>query len=152
MLLVGCVERRFVIETNVPGAQVYVNNVPAGQSPADAHWDYAGRYEFRVVAQGYEPLRQVEHVRARWYDYPPLDFIFETLWPFHIEDVRRFHFDLVPATQIRTDELLNDANNLRGQGQNLPPPKNPEPEKKSPPPSPAPAAPVPTNWKEPVVK
>ena len=59
--------------------------------------------------------------------YPPLDFVFETLWPFHIEDVRRFRFDLVPATQIRTDELLDAANSMRAQGQSLPPPKYPDP-------------------------
>lgn len=123
----GCVERRFVVETNVPGAQVFVDNVPVGPSPADARWDYPGKYEFRVVAQGYEPLTRVEKVRARWYDYPPLDFIFETLWPFHIEDVRRFRFDLVPATQIRTDELLDTANSMRAQGQSLPPPKYADP-------------------------
>lgn len=121
----GCVERRFVVETNVPGALVYVNNVPAGPSPADARWDYAGTYEFRVVAQGYEPLTRVEKVKARWYDYPPLDFIFETLWPFHIEDVRRFRFDLVPATAIRTDELIDQANAMRSQAQSLPPPSVP---------------------------
>lgn len=125
-LAIGCVERRFVIETNVPGAQVYVDNVAVGPSPADARWDYAGYYTFRVVAQGYEPLTRVERVRARWYDYPPLDFIFETLWPFHIEDVRRFRFDLQPATQIRTDELLDAANALRQQGQSLPPPQYPD--------------------------
>lgn len=142
----GCVERRFVIETNVPGAQVYVNNEPVGPSPADARWDYSGKYEFRVVAQGYEPLRQVEKVKARWYDYPPLDFVFETLWPFHIEDVRRFRFDLQPAAQIRTDELLDKANDLRTQAGQLPEPKFPDPKK-----SPSrlvPAPPVLTQWQQ----
>jgi len=128
--LTGCVERRFVVETNVPGAQVYVNQNPVGPSPADARWDYPGKYQFRVVAQGYEPLTRVENVKARWYDYPPLDFVVETLWPFHVEDVRRFRFDLQPATQIRTDELLDAANSLRAQGQSLPPPKYPDPQPK----------------------
>ncbi|CAN5208512.1 PEGA domain-containing protein [soil metagenome] len=130
-LSTGCVERRFVVETNVPGAQIYVNDVPVGPSPADARWDYAGKYNFRVIAQGYEPLNQIEKVKAKWYDYPPLDFVFETLWPFHIEDVRRFHFDLVPTTQIRTDELLDAANDLRNQASQLPPPQYPaEPKRK----------------------
>lgn len=137
VFLTGCVERRFVVESNVPGAQVYVNHVAVGPSPADARWDYAGQYEFRVVSQGYEPLTKIEDVKARWYDYPPLDFIVETLWPFHIEDVRRFRFDLVPATKIPTDVLLDSANSLRAEGQNLPPPKYPDP---------VPKAPAGTNW------
>jgi hypothetical protein len=121
MIATGCVERRFVIETNVPGAQVAVNNVPVGPGPADARWEYPGRYEFRAVAQGYQPARQIEHVKARWWDYPPFDFVLETLWPFHIEDVRRFRLDLVPATQVRSDELLDQANDLRNQASQLPP-------------------------------
>ena len=142
MAVTGCVERRFVVETNVPGAAISVNNAAIGPSPADSRWDYAGKYEFKVVAQGYEPLTRIENVRAKWYDYPPLDFIFEALWPFHIEDVRRYRFELVPATQIRTDELLDAANGLRAQGQSLPAPKYPDP-----PPKPAPGKPaiVPAN-------
>jgi hypothetical protein len=130
--LVGCVERRFVLETNVPGAQVYVNNVPVGPGPADARWDYPGNYEFKVVAQGYEPLTEIRRVSPNWYDYPPLDFVFENLWPFHIEDVRRYRFDLRPAMTVRTDELLDAAEGLRGRGQALPPPKYPDPEPAAP--------------------
>ncbi|MGL4420069.1 MAG: PEGA domain-containing protein, partial [Gemmataceae bacterium] len=94
--LAGCVERRFVLETNVPGAQAYVNNVAIGPTPSDASWDYPGRYDFRFVAPGYEPLQVSENIKAKWYNYPPFDFIFENLWPFHIEDVRRFRYDLQP--------------------------------------------------------
>lgn len=132
LTLTGCVERRFVVETNVPGAQVYVNNAPVGPSPADARWDYPGKYEFRVVSQGFEPLTKIERVKPRWYDYPGIDFLVETLWPFHIEDVRRYHFDLVPATKIPTDVLIDSANALRAEGQNLPAPKYPDPVKPRP--------------------
>ena len=50
----GCLDRRFVVETNAPGAQVFVNGRPIGPSPADTGWEYPGRYEFRVVAPGYD--------------------------------------------------------------------------------------------------
>lgn len=136
----GCVERRFVVTTNVPGAQVYVNNVAIGPSPADSRWDYPGRYELRAVAQGYEPLRVYKQVNPKWYEYPGLDFIFEALWPFHIEDVRRFELELVPATQVRTDELLDAANRLRERGRNLPAPEQPDPPRAAPPPPQPPPA------------
>jgi hypothetical protein len=119
----GCVERRFVVETNVPGAQVYIDNVPYGPSPSDARWEYPGKYEFRAVAQGFEPLREVRDIRPKWYEYPGLDFFFEVLWPFHIEDVRRVQLTLVPAAQPRTDELLDAASRLREQARTLPPPE-----------------------------
>ncbi|QEL17898.1 PEGA domain-containing protein [Limnoglobus roseus] len=124
----GCVERRFVVQTNAPGAQVYVNNQAAGPSPADVRWDYTGVYEFRAVAQGYEPLVERIKIRPKWYEYPGLDFFFEAVYPFHIEDVRRISLELRPAELVRTDELLDAAERLREQGHNLPPPKYPEAE------------------------
>jgi len=141
----GCVERRFVVATNVPGAQVYVNNVPIGPSPADTRWEYPGRYEFRVVAQGYEPLREYKRVWPKWYELPGLDFVFEALWPFHIEDVRRFQFELVPATQVRTDELLDAANRLRERATAMPPPEQPDPPANPSRPAPPAVIPVPAD-------
>jgi PEGA domain len=122
----GCVERRFVVQTNVPGAQIFVNNQPVGPSPADQHWDYTGVYEFRAVAPGYDPLLQRVNIRPKWYEYPGIDLFFEVLYPFHIEDVRRLNLELQPSQIVRTDELLERANSLREQGQNLPAPKYPD--------------------------
>ncbi len=123
----GCVERRFVIDTNAPGSQVYVNNVAAGPSPGDARWEYPGHYEFRAVAQGYEPKVERIRIRPKWYEYPGIDFFFEVLYPFHIEDVRRIHLTLEPAAPVRTDELLDAANRIREDANSLPPPRDPEP-------------------------
>lgn len=118
--LCGCVERRFVIDTNVPGALVTVNNLPIGPSPADTSWDYSGKYMARAVAPGYKPAVAVLDVQAKWYEVPPLDFFFEALWPFHIEDVRRYRLILEPTEPVNTDELLQRAGDLRDQGQALP--------------------------------
>ena len=57
----GCVDRRFLVETNVPGAQVYVDGKQLGTSPADGQWEYAGYRKFTAVAPGYaaaEPSSQ----------------------------------------------------------------------------------------------
>lgn len=120
-LAVGCVDRRFVVETNVPGAQVSVDGVPVGAAPADARWEYAGDYEFKAVAPGYEPLTQKVKLRPKWYNYPPLDFFAEVLWPFRIEDVRRVQLTLEPVRPVNQVELLNKANSLRERGLTLPP-------------------------------
>jgi hypothetical protein len=122
----GCVQRRFVVQSNVPGAQIYVNNQLAGPSPADTRWEYTGVYEFRAVAQGYEPVVERVRIKPKWYEYPGIDFFFEVLYPFNIEDVRRIPLTLQPTTQIRTDALLDAANSLRNEAQTLPPPKYPE--------------------------
>ena len=116
----GCVERRFVIETSVPGALVTVNNQPIGPGPADTRWEYWGQYEVRAVAPGYEPARAVIDVKPRWYEVPPLDFVAEALWPWHIEDVRRYRVELKPSGPVNTDELLQQAGELRTSGRELP--------------------------------
>ena len=116
----GCLDRRFVVETNVPGAQVFINNRTIGPSPADTGWEYPGHYEFRVVAPGYEPLTQCRLIKARWYDYAPFDFMFGVLWPFHIEDVRRLRFELTPARQVNASEVEARAEELRSRVNQLP--------------------------------
>jgi hypothetical protein len=125
-LAAGCVDRRFVVETNVPGAQVYHNDVPIGPSPADTSFEYPGYHEFRAVAPGYEPLAVREYIRPRWYDIPGLDFFAEVIWPVRIEDVRRVQLTLAPAHQVNTQELLGAAENLRARGRALPPSSVPD--------------------------
>jgi hypothetical protein len=116
----GCVDRRFVIESNVPNAQVYIDNRPIGAAPAHAPFEYYGYYTVTLVHPGYETLTQRVHVTAPWYAYPPFDFLAEVLWPFHIRDTRRYCFDLHEATKTRVDDLLNNADALRARGWSLP--------------------------------
>jgi hypothetical protein len=120
LAICGCVERRFVIEANVPNAQVYVNEQPIGAAPAHLPFEYYGYYTITLSHPGYETLRQRVHVVAPWYAYPPFDFLAEVLCPFPIRDVRRYYFELQPARQPNRDELLQRAEQLRQQGQTLP--------------------------------
>ena len=50
-LLTGCVDRRFVVETSVPGAQIAVDGTPLGPSPVDSRWEYAGSYQLTASLQ-----------------------------------------------------------------------------------------------------
>ena len=124
--MVGCVDRRFVVETNVPGAQITVDGVPIGPSPADAEWEYAGNKRFRAVAPGYEPLDQLVNFRPKWYNYPPFDFFAEVLWPLRIEDVRRVRLTLQPRRPIDREGLIQSADLLRARGNSLPPASVPD--------------------------
>lgn len=124
-LLTGCVDRRFVIDSNIPNAQVYIDNRPIGAAPAYSSFEYYGHYNITLVEPGYETINQRVHVRAPWYAYPPFDFIAEVVWPFHIQDTRRYHFELKPAVATRVDDLVNQADALRVRGMNLPAPECP---------------------------
>lgn len=147
LLFTGCVDRRFVIESNVPTAQVYIDNKPIGAAPAHSSFEYYGYYTISLVQPGYETLTERVHVTAPWYAYPPFDFMAEVLWPFHIRDTRRYYFELHEATKTRVDDLVLKADELRARGWNLPQAEHPAPPKPGtnpaqqilPPPQPVPA-------------
>lgn len=120
-MLTGCVDRRYVVESNVPGAQITVDGVPIGPAPADARWEYAGCYEFLAVAPGYEPLVQKVYFKPKWYQYPPFDLFAEVFWPGRIEDVRRVRLTLEPTRPVDQGRLLSAADALRARGAMLPP-------------------------------
>ncbi|MFO0826312.1 MAG: PEGA domain-containing protein [Gemmataceae bacterium] len=67
----GCVERRFIIESNVPNAQVFIDDQPIGAAPAHSSFEYYGHYTVTLVHPGYETVSKRVHVRAPWYAYPP---------------------------------------------------------------------------------
>jgi hypothetical protein len=154
LLMAGCVDRRFVIESNVPNAQVYIDNRPIGAAPAHSPFEYYGYYNVTLVQPGYETRSERVHVVAPWYAYPPFDFFAEVVWPFHIRDTRRFYFELQEGTKTRVEDLVNDADALRRRGWDLPQPERPAAPKPRteppgsilPPPTPIvpPAGPVPS--------
>jgi len=123
---VGCVDRRFVVSSNVPGAHVTVDGEHLGPAPLDSQYVYTGKREIRVSAPGYEPSNQLVKFEPKWYDYPGLDLFAEVIWPFRIEDVRRVHVDLQPAQPVNIPELQAKADVLRSRTSMLPPPSVPD--------------------------
>ena len=132
----GCVDRKFVIESNVPNAQVYIDNKPAGAAPAYAPFEYYGYHTITLVHPEYETLVRRVKVDAPWYAYPPIDFVAEALWPFPIRDTRRYQFEMQRASPPRPDDILTAAEALRVRGASLPPAERPAD------PRPRPGAPV----------
>jgi len=116
-LLTGCVERRMVITTEPFGALVYdERNVPLSASPADRPFTYYGKYRFKIVKDGYETLVVEEDVRPPWYEWIGLDFVSETLIPWTLRDVRRFHYQLKNAVVVSPEEVLRQGEPLRARG------------------------------------
>jgi len=121
--LTGCVDRRYVVTSDPPGAVVYKNGQPLGATPVDDHFTYYGDYEFVLVKDGYETTKRVEHFRTPWYQYFPIDFFAENLWPSRVVDVHRFNVEMQPVAAVRTDVLLDQAQNLRNRGHAIAPPE-----------------------------
>jgi hypothetical protein len=140
----GCVERRFVITSDPPGAIVYDwKDRPLAAAPADTQFTYYGKYNFTLVKDGYETLHVEENVKAPWHSWFGIDFITENLIPFRFRDVRTFHFQLKPLQMMPPELLLQSANELRGRGQAIGPPAVPAQPPPQPPPVVVPTPPIP---------
>jgi hypothetical protein len=129
----GCVERRYLITTDQPGAIVYENGRPIGATPVDRSFVYYGKYRFTIVKDGCQMLVVDERLKAPWFEYPLVDFLSENLLPFTIRDIRRLHYTLQPTPIVPPDAVLSAGQQLRARGQNIGVPL----------PAPVPAAPVP---------
>ncbi len=122
----GCVRRRLTVRTNPPGAQVYVDRQLIGTSPASSSFTYYGTRHVEVIADGYRTEKVLRDLNPPWYQYPPLDFISETLWPGEIRDERIIDITMTPEQPLASEELTARANTLRlqaaqGMATGLPP-------------------------------
>jgi hypothetical protein len=120
-LLTGCVERKFLVVSDPSGATVFVNHVPLNTyTPADGSFLFSGNYDVTVVKDNFETLTVRQPVPARWFDYPPLDFVAENLIPWTIHDNRVWGpYKLQPLQNVSPEEVGSRAEVLRRQGQSL---------------------------------
>lgn len=123
---IGCVDRRFVVQSNVPAAQIYVDGKALGPAPVDSSWVYAGEYTVTALAPGYEPYNARVRLKPKWYQYPPFDIVAELLYPGRIEDVRTIQVTMEPKRQLSDEELIGNAERLRAEGKSLPPSRIPD--------------------------
>ena len=123
--LTGCVERRFVITSDPPGAMVLdEKGLPLGPTPCDKTWLYNGKYQFTLVKDGYQTLVAQEEVAPRWFEYFPIDFFTENLIPFPYRDIRRFHYQMQPMAILPPEMVLQQGQALRSRGQAIGLPAN----------------------------
>lgn len=123
-LMGGCVERRFVITSDPPGAIVYdEKGIPIGATPVDKPFTYYGKYRFTLVKDGYQTTVIEEDVRPPWYQLPGLDFFSENIIPFRFRDVRRLGGDngypLLPLQIVPPEPVLKEAEQRRIYGQSI---------------------------------
>lgn len=109
----GCVQRRFTIRSNPPGALVYVDDYECGTTPASVNFIYYGTRKIRLVKDGYETLTVMQPMYPPWYEIPPIDFVSENLVPATIHDRHEFEFTLKPQMVVPPEQLLGKAEELR---------------------------------------
>jgi hypothetical protein len=113
----GCVRRRLFVNSNPPGALVYVDNEQIGTTPCAVDFTYYGTREIRLVKPGFETLTLNQPIPTPWYQYPPLDFISENLVPYKIRDNRSRTYNLSPQVLALPQELVARGEQLRQETQ-----------------------------------
>src|SRR4051812_23377756 len=66
--LTGCVERRYTIRTNPPGAMVVINNEEVGTTPVSRSFTYYGDREIKLMLDGCQTQTIIQPIKAPWYD------------------------------------------------------------------------------------
>jgi hypothetical protein len=110
---VGCVQRRFLVRSNPPGARVFVDDYEIGTTPIATDFVYYGTRKIRLVKDGYETLTVLQPMPAPWYEYPVLDFISENVVLNKIHDDRVLDYQLQPQLMVPEDQLRARAEELR---------------------------------------
>lgn len=123
----GCVRRRLTVRTNPPGAAVYVDKHPIGHTPVSVPFTYYGTRSVEVIRDGYRTEKVMRTLSPPWYEYPPIDFLAETFWPWEIRDERIIDIEMIPEPIVSSPELMKRAEELRmqaaqGVAVSLPPP------------------------------
>jgi hypothetical protein len=109
----GCVRRRMTIRSNPLGASVFVDDQEIGTTPVSTDFTYYGTRKVQLIKDGYETLTVKQTFFAPWYEWPPLDFFSETLWPGEIRDEQFLTFQLQPQQILPPDTLQARAEELR---------------------------------------
>jgi hypothetical protein len=123
LLATGCVERRYTIRTEPPGALVVVNGEEIGPSPVSRSFTFYGAREITLMQDGYQTQTLIQPIKAPWWDNLLTEFFTENLIPVTFRDERDFTYRMAPVTTPATGDLLDRAESLKAQGQAGPPPR-----------------------------
>jgi hypothetical protein len=115
-VLGGCVEQTMSIESNPPGALVYLNDQEVGRTPMTRDFKWYGDYDVQVRLEGYETLKTHQKVIAPAWNWVPFD-LFAALLPFTFKDERQFSYALTPLDPAKDEPagLIGRAESMRGQ-------------------------------------
>ncbi len=108
----GCVERKLVIESDPPGAVLYVDDVRMEQTtPVVVPVEWGGERRVTLMAPGHEVLETGVHIEDPWFTMFPIDVFAEFLWPATIEDHQTARFTMTPY--LSASERLSEEDKRR---------------------------------------
>jgi hypothetical protein len=122
-LFCGCVERRYTIRTDPPGATVVVNGEEIGPAPASKSFTYYGDRQITLILDGYQTQTVIQPIKAPWWDNYLTEFFTENIVPVSLRDEREFKYQMLPAVSPPAGELRDRAEQLRQEAKIPPKPR-----------------------------
>ncbi len=122
--LSGCVERRYTIRTDPPGALVIVNGEPIGTTPVSRSFTFYNDRTFRIIKEGYATKDLVAPFPPPWYDNIVTEFFTENVIPYTFRDEIEFNYTLEPAVPADSFEVRDRGEAIRAEGQAAPIPRS----------------------------
>lgn len=119
----GCVLRSLTVNSEPPGAMVYLDDELIGETPVTTTFTYYGTRKItleKVDAEGrllYERKIIYEKIKPPFYQILPLDFFSEIILPMELKDEHYFTYQLNQLHQLskteRHEGVVKNAEELR---------------------------------------
>lgn len=148
LVLAGCSTKRYLtIDSDPPGARVWVNGKDEGKTPATVEFVHYGYFDVRLEMPGYEAVQTEVRLGSKIDGYPIVDLPFElavrrrgfawkaTLQPIPATDDAALHEFLGEARAFRQrtlEEAVPDAPPTTSRARPSSPPPRPGPEAATP--------------------
>jgi hypothetical protein len=108
----GCVQRVMTVQTNPPGALVYLNDRELGRTPFSKPFLWYGNYDVVIRKEGYETLKTTAEVTAPYWQFVPFDMVTDFL---PLTDEETLKFSLKPQEQADPGALLQHGEQMQDQ-------------------------------------
>lgn len=111
----GCVVRELVIKSDPPGATVFINGRDSGKTPLTKQFDFYGSREIVLRMEGRESVRKVVSPGVPWFEFFPLDFFFEIIFPLTLRDRHEYSLSLPPLPERPPHDILERAGKVKAE-------------------------------------
>jgi hypothetical protein len=108
----GCADRRIWINSDPPGAKIYLDGESRGLTPAVIPFVYYGGREIVLEKEGYQPIRKTESIKPPFLHIFPFD-LFLVFLPYPSITEYSFSYKLQKPEKTDVQKVWNDALELK---------------------------------------
>ncbi|MCJ7788547.1 MAG: PEGA domain-containing protein [Methyloceanibacter sp.] len=113
LLTPGCIERTMIIRSQPTGADVVLDGAAVGKTPVTLKFQNYGKHQVILSAKGYQREEFLQPIVAPIYEWFPIDFFVEMIWPWTVRDIHFCDYKLEPVKDVNKAALSTRAEDLK---------------------------------------